>query len=262
MKNNGTNNKNKKNNSNKNNNDIYKNVEHRIQKIISEIGYCSRRKAEELKKKKKVKINGKIAEIGEKCNINDKIEIENKIISNKKKENIYIVMNKKKGITCTNKDEFNRKTIFDNINIKTKLFSVGRLDKDTTGLIIITNDGELTQKIIHPSQNIEKEYIATLNKDLLLKDKIEIEKGLILDKQKLSKCKITNIKKNIVKIIIKEGKKRQIRRVFEIKGYIVKELKRIRIGNLELDKLNLKEGEYKHIEKKLLEKKILFFSSQ
>ena len=129
----------------------------RLQKYLSLCGVASRRKSEQLINEGRVKVNGnKISEMGYKVNLNDIVELDNKII--KPENKIYIILNKPKNVICTHNDKTNRKTIYDIIDYKNKLFSVGRLDKETTGLIILTNDGDFANRVIHPSSNIIKEY--------------------------------------------------------------------------------------------------------
>ncbi len=232
----------------------------RIQKFIALSGYCSRRKAEELIISGKVKVNGKIANIGDKCSINDMIVVDGKIIkiesSNKK---IYIVMDKPKGYVCSKSDKFNKKTIYDLIlkkDFENNLFSVGRLDKDTTGLIIITNDGDFAQSIIHPSKKINKHYLVFLNRKLSEIDRKKIETGIIIDDYKLKKCLIENIEGKKYNVVISEGRKRQIRRMFELSGYEVVNLRRTNIGSLDIESINFKLSCYKLVSKEFLEKNI------
>lgn len=231
----------------------------RVQKHIAQAGYCSRRKAEELIGEGRVKVNNKLISLGDKCSEEDEVRIDNKIISLEKPQCQYVLMNKPKGVVTTNSDEMDRKTVFDILpdNLKEyRLFSVGRLDKETTGLLLLTNDGNLSQKIIHPSSKIPKIYHVTLDKKLQEQDKKTLEKGIHLEGYKLAPCVIKNHKTYYV-VKIWEGRKRQIRRMFEEKEYQVKELERVRIGNLDLYKLNLKPGQVKKVKKEFLEKTIL-----
>ena len=233
----------------------------RVQKYIALSGLASRRKAEELIKQNKVKINSIIAKLGDKCFSTDKIEVNNKKINFDINPNShsYIILNKKAGFICSKADKFNKKTVYDLINFadkKPNLFTIGRLDKETEGLLLLTTDGEFAQRIIHPSSKIKKEYFLKLDKKLSNKHKEEIEKGLILDNFKLSPCKIDNLENTSLIITINEGKKRQIRRIFEMKNYIVTYLKRNKIGNLNLNDINLKIGEYKIVKKNFIKKKI------
>lgn len=231
----------------------------RVQKFIALSGIYSRRKAQELIAKGQVTVNGKKVSLGDHCYPTDDIRINRKKIHFKLNDKTYYIMNKKKGIVCTRSDELKRKTIFDILKSSDKiknLFSVGRLDKNTTGLIILTNDGEFAQKVIHPSAKISKEYIAISEKPLDNKSQKILENGIFLDGHKLSSCKINKITDNKYKIQIWEGKKRQIRRMFENVGNKISKLERIRIGGLHLKDLRLKEGEYKKVAKKELEKEI------
>ncbi len=229
----------------------------RVQKFISVSGYTSRRKAEELIREGRVKVNNEIVSLGDTCSETDEIKIDDVKISFDLKDKIYIIMNKPMGVVCSNDDPHNPSNVFDLLSksdSKSNLFSIGRLDKYTTGLIILTNDGEFSQKVIHPSSKIKKEYMLLLNKDLDDKDKNAIENGLVLDGYQLSKCVINEVGNKTYTISINEGKKRQVRRVFEIKDYKVINLKRTKIGNLELKKFNLEEGQYKIVKKTDLDK--------
>lgn len=234
----------------------------RIQKFIALSGLCSRRKAEELIKTQKVRVNNKLVSLGDMCYPDDEIKVDGMKIRFDIDDKVYIVLNKKKGYTVTKSDELSRKTVFDILKEKDKrsnLFSVGRLDKNTTGLLILTNDGEFTQSIIHPSKKISKEYRVTLDKRINQKNKDKIEKGLVLDGYKLGKCKIELLENTKLIIKIYEGRKRQIRRIFEMVGYRVTNLHRFKIGDLNLDELNIKDGEYKLVEKYFLEKEIIAY---
>jgi 23S rRNA pseudouridine2605 synthase len=232
----------------------------RVQKFIALSGLCSRRKAEILIEEKRVKVNNKIIGLGDQCLPTDVIKVDNKIISFDLDNKIYILLNKPKGYVTTRADEFNRDTVFDLINVrdmKSNLFSVGRLDKDTSGLLILTNDGDLTQKIIHPSNRIAKEYVVDLNKILDDKNKERIEAGLKLDDDvQLNPCRIQRLGKKSYIVTIWEGRKRQIRRMFEQRYMKVMKLHRTKIGSLELERLKLGLGEYKFVTKEFLENSV------
>lgn len=233
--------------------------EQRVQKFISLSGIASRRKAEELIEQGKVKVNGKVISLGDKCLPTDKIEVENKKIHFNTKDKTYIILNKSYGVVTTKSDELGRKNIFDLLKPKDRqdnLFSVGRLDKDTTGLLILTNDGDFNQQIIHPSKKISKEYIIKIDRELENQDKIQIQKGIELDNYKLKRTFIKPIGEKTYLVKIYEGRKRQVRRMFEEFDYNVLKLTRIRIGNLDLKDLNLKLGEYKIVTKDYLLKNI------
>ena len=235
-------------------------MEARVQKFIALSGLCSRRKAEDLIAQGVVTVNGKETKLGDKCESTDKIEVEGKPIKFDIDDNIYIVMNKPKGVVCSKDDPHNRVSVYGELkesDNRDNLFSVGRLDKDTTGLIILTNDGHFSQKVIHPKSKIIKLYEVKLNKELETDDKSEIEKGLTIEGYELSECVIKKCEdRDVYTIAISEGRKRQIRRVFELKEYQVRGLKRVSIGGLRINKFKLKEGEYKLVSKEDLEKEI------
>jgi len=233
--------------------------EQRVQKFISKSGYCSRRRAEIFIEKEAVTVNGKIIKLGDKCLPTDKIMVNDDLIEFDLNDNVYYVLNKQYGFITSNSDEFNRRTVFDSISdkdYKDNLFSVGRLDKDTEGLLIITNDGDFSQSIIHPSQSIIKEYIVTIDKQLSQKDKKTIEMGIVLDDRKLAPCNVKHIVDNKYSVKISEGRKRQVRRMFEEFGYKIYGLKRIKIGNMDLKELNIQVGKYKKYNREELENMI------
>lgn len=217
----------------------------RLQKYLSLCGIASRRKSEKIILDGRVKVNGSIIDtLGYKVGIDDKIELDNKKIT--PEEKIYLVLNKPKNIICSRNDKINRKTIYDIVDVNKGLFSLGRLDKDSTGLIILTNDGDFANNVIHPSKNILKEYFV---ESYLKPDDILIEnfkKGIKIDN---ILYKAENIKKTdnekILKIILNEGKKREIRIVYEHFSIKIKVLRREAIGGLRLKDLDIKEGEYK-----------------
>ena len=216
----------------------------RLQKYLSLCGIASRRKSEQIILEGRVKVNESIIDkVGYKVKINDIVEVDSEIITPERK--VYIALNKPRNTICTHNDKTNRKTIYDIIDYKKKLFSIGRLDKESTGLIILTNDGDFANKVIHPSNNIIKEYYVEsyLEPDNKLIE--DFKKGIQIDN---SLYKAENIKKtdnkNILKIYLKEGKKREIRLVYKYFFIKIKELKRVAIGGLRLDELKIKEGEF------------------
>ncbi len=221
----------------------------RLQKVIALSGYCSRRKAEELIEKKQVKVNGKlITEMGYKVNNTDLIEVEGNPI-NEKEEKVYYILNKPRGIVTTTKDEKGRKTVIDLIKTEKRIYPVGRLDYDTTGLVILTNDGELTNYLIHPKNKIEKVYVAKIKGIISKEDLKKMCNGIIIDGKKTSKskAKILKIDKktntSLVELIIHEGRNHQVKKMFEAIGFDVLKLKRESISFLTLD--GLKSGEYR-----------------
>jgi len=229
----------------------------RVQKFIVFSGLCSRKNAELLIEEGKVRVNGEIIKLGDKCFEKDLIEVNGEKITYNFDKLIYIILNKPFDYLTTNFDGLKRKIIYDLINENVEnLFAVGRLDMDTTGLLILTNDRHFSQSLMHPSKKLTKEYEVYLDKDLTKKHKLELEEGLILDDYKLSPCTIKNIKNEKYSIIIEDGKKRQIRKIFELRGYTVKKLHRIKIGNLDLRTLDISDGNYKLVTKEFLEKNI------
>ena len=226
----------------------------RLQKFISECGYTSRRKAEEMILNKRVKVNGVIAELGVKVDeLTDKVEIDGKLIK-KEDEKVYIMINKPTGYLSSVSDDRGRKTVVDLLNIKERVFPVGRLDYDTEGLLILTNDGEFTYKVTHPKFEITKTYVATLNKNLNKEDKQKLLDGVTIEDYTAIASVIEEIneEKKEVLITISQGKNRQVRKMFESVGYKVLKLKRISIGNLMLG--SLKRGEWKKLSRKELDR--------
>lgn len=221
-----------------------------LQKFIASSGYCSRRKAEELIKNEKVYVNGKLAELGKRVDELDSVLVEGKKIKIDNKK-IYIILNKPAGYVCTNKNFEGEKNIFDLVKTKEVLHAVGRLDKNSRGLVLLTNDGGLTQKFTHPSFEHEKEYevqvIGSRGKGLDIVKKFK--KGIdIGDGDGVVKAKkVGSIGKDKFRIVLTEGKKRQIRRMFKAVGCEVVDLVRTRIGSIKLG--NLKEGVWKKLDK-------------
>ena len=220
----------------------------RLQKIIASSGYCSRRKAEEYIKSGKVLVNNiKITDMGVKVSGNDIITINGTIINKEEKE--YYILNKPRGIISSSKDEKERQTVVDLIHTNKRLYPVGRLDYNTTGLIILTNDGELTNILTHPSNEVEKTYIAKLNKTFNIEDLYKLKKGIIIDNKKIVPTKV-KIKKNtkdssLIEISIIEGRNHIIKNVFLKLGYLVDALTRTEYGFLNLD--GLQSGQYRKL---------------
>ena len=222
----------------------------RLQKVIANYGYCSRRKAEELIKNKKVYVNGKlITEVGVKVSLNDDIVVNN--IHLKQQKKVYYLLNKPRGIICSAHDDKGRKTVVDLIKTNLRIYPIGRLDYDTTGLILLTNDGELSQKLMHPKNNIEKLYVAKLNKIIRMEDYYKIKKGLEIEGRKVfpTKLKIRSKDKEkdtcIIDIGIIEGRNHIVKKIFLSLGYDVVKLKRESYDFLTLG--NLKSGEYREL---------------
>ena len=222
----------------------------RIQKVIANNGYCSRRKAEELIKQGKVKVNNEVIhELGTLVNEDDLIEVEGYVI--KKEEKVYILLNKPRGVVTTTKDEKNRKTVVDLLNIPVRVYPVGRLDYDTTGVLLLTNDGVLTNAMLHPSNNIEKIYIAKIKGNLSIGHKKTLENGVVIDGKKTAKSKVKILKQDrktntsVVEIMIHEGRNHQIKNMFSSLGYEVIKLRRESVAFLTCD--GIKPGEYRYL---------------
>lgn len=229
----------------------------RLQKIIALSGYTSRRKAEELIKNGKVRVNGKIiTDLGTKANFGDDITVNGEAIKYEEKE--YILLYKPRGVVATTNDEKGRKTVLDLIKTNKRLYPVGRLDYDTSGLLILTNDGQLTNLLTHPKNQIDKVYIAKIE-GIINKEKLSILcKGVIIDgiKTARAKAKIKKINKknnfSIVELTIHEGKNHQVKKMFESIGYKVLKLKREKVAFLDLS--GLKSGEYRKLNIKEIKK--------
>jgi 23S rRNA pseudouridine2605 synthase len=229
-------------------------VKVRVQKIIANAGICSRRKAEELINQKRVKINGEVAMLGDKADIaEDIITVDEQKIKYKKFE--YYIINKPKQTICAVDDPHGRRMVVELINSDKRLFTVGRLDYDTTGLIIVTNDGEFSQSITSPDSKIFKTYIAKLDKDIktehiiALKNGVKLDDGYVTQKARARKLKVNN-EKAYVQLSIQEGKYHQIKKMFAALGYKVEKLTRTKIGNLSIDSVGVhKSGEYVKIRK-------------
>lgn len=223
----------------------------RIQKIIAQSGYCSRRKAEELIVAGKVKLNGEtVTKLGTIADGNDTIEVDGYTI-NDKQEKVYVLLNKPRGVVTSTKDDKHRKVVTDLINIPTRIYPVGRLDYDTTGVLLLTNDGELTNELLHPSNHIEKVYIAKIKGILTPGHRKTLENGVIIDgiKTAPAKVKIKRIdKKNntsVIEIMIHEGRNHQVKNMFKALGYEVDKLRRERLLFLTCD--GLSTGEYRFL---------------
>ena len=219
----------------------------RINKYLSEIGHCSRRAADKLIDHGRIKVNGKAVSMGQKVSSSDRIEVDGILVENLKERNVYIAFNKPTGIVCTTDTRVEKDNIIDYINYPRRIFPIGRLDKMSEGLILMTNDGDIVNKILRSRNNHEKEYIVTVNKPIT-NDFIEkIRNGLPILDQITKKCYAEQIHKKQFRIILTQGLNRQIRRMCEYLEYKVVKLKRIRIMNI---KLNTKVGRYRDLTKK------------
>ena len=224
----------------------------RLKKVIASSGYCSRRKAEDLIINSKVMVNGRIVnELGVKVKGDDVIKVENNVITREEKE--YYVINKPRGVLSTTKDDKDRKTIIDYIETDKRIYPVGRLDYDTTGLLLLTNDGEFANNMMKPSSMIEKTYLAKINGILTKEEK---QKLLSLKKYKVDNIKVKSINKtnqtSLVEITIHEGKNHEIKNIFKTINYDTLKLTRISYGFLDIK--DLKSGEYRKLNIKEVKK--------
>ena len=208
----------------------------RINKYLSEIGYCSRRAADKLIEQGRVTINGKIPEMGTKISNEDEVRVNGKLVSQpKKKKMVYIAFNKPVGVVCTTDQKREKNNIIDFINYPTRIFPIGRLDKPSEGLIFLTNDGDIVNKILRARNKHEKEYEVTVHKPVT-KEFIEaMANGVPILDTVTRKCFVKQMDKKKFKIILTQGLNRQIRRMCEELEYNVKKLKRVRIMNIKLD---------------------------
>ena len=215
----------------------------RINKYLSEVGFCSRRKADDYISDGRVYINGQPALLGSKVNIEDEISVDGEIIQNKDKKKVYIAFNKPVGIECTGNHKV-KDNIIDYINHKERLFTIGRIDKQSEGLILLTNDGDIVNNVLRAENRKEKEYIVTVNKKITTEFIDKMRKGVRIMGRITRKCFVKKIHENRFKIILTQGMNRQIRRMCEVLGYRVTKLKRVRIMDIHLD---TKVGEYRNL---------------
>lgn len=223
----------------------------RINKYLAKKGIGSRREIDSLLEKGKILVNDRVALVGDKVSDRDKIVVNGREIKEEIENKEYYLLNKPKGVISASKDDRGRKTVVDLIKTKARLFPIGRLDYDTEGLIILTNDGDIYNKIIHPRHEIFKTYIAILDKELRNGDKVKLESGIKLEDGMTLPARVKILKQNMVEISIREGRNRQVRRMFKELRYNVLNLKRIKIGKIELKGLSL--GEYRSLTKDELE---------
>ncbi|WP_299032910.1 pseudouridine synthase [uncultured Anaerococcus sp.] len=216
----------------------------RINKYIAHSGYTSRRKADDLIYESRVKVNGKIiSEPGYKVKDGDRVEVDGKLLS--LEEKFYIKLYKPVGFITSNFDPFNEKDLNDLVDINQRFFAAGRLDKDSEGLLIITNDGEFTNNLTHPKFKLDKEYIVKIDRGLNKAQEKVFEKGLDIGRgEKTSDAKLTYLGDRTYRVNIHQGYNRQIRRMFKVLGAEVISLKRIRIGKIKLADLKKKEYRY------------------
>ncbi len=215
-----------------------------LNKYISESGFCSRREADKYIEQCRVTINGKDAHKGNRVKAGDEVRVDGEIIKKKKQSAaVYMAFNKPKGITCTT-DTKDKTNIIDYINYKTRIFPIGRLDKRSDGLIFLTNDGDIVNKILRAGNGHEKEYIVTVDKPITLDFILKMRNGIRIQGVMTQKCFVKQEGDNRFRIILTQGLNRQIRRMCEALEYNVTSLKRIRIMNITLN--NLPQGKWRY----------------
>ena len=209
----------------------------RINKFLSEVGYCSRRAADKLLEEGRVTINDLKPELGTKIKSGDIVKVDGELISDSQDKPVYIIFNKPIGIVCTTDTRVEKDNIIDYINYPKRIFPIGRLDKPSEGLILLTDDGDIVNKILRASNNHEKEYIVTVDKPISQTFIQRMAGGIYIEelKQRTKKCIVKKIDKYTFSIILTQGLNRQIRRMCEYLNYDVQTLKRVRIMNIKLD---------------------------
>ena len=229
----------------------------RLQKVIASSGITSRRKAEELITSGKVMVNGSVVTtLGTKVSEKDEILVDG--IKINREEKVYFILNKPREVITSVSDEHNRKTVVDLIDTDKRIYPIGRLDYDTTGLLLLTNDGELANKLMHPKNNIDKVYIAKINGTLSPSEQMALKNGVVIDGVKTSKSrvKVRSIDKNsntsIIEITIHEGRNHQVKKMFEAVNHEVLKLKREKYAFLDLT--GLTSGEYRKLNHKEVSK--------
>ncbi len=216
----------------------------RINKFLSEAGYCSRRAADKLIEQRRVTINGKVPEMGTKIAPGDEVRVDGELIADPKEKPVYLAFNKPVGIVCTTDTRVEKDNIIDYINYPTRIFPIGRLDKPSEGLIFLTSDGDIVNKILRARNNHEKEYEVTVNRPIANDFIQKMSNGIPILGTMTRKCKVEQLTKYTFKIILTQGLNRQIRRMCEYLDYRVVKLKRTRIMNVTLD---LPAGKWRHL---------------
>ncbi len=214
----------------------------RINKYLSQIGYCSRREADKLIEMGRIMVNSKEAKMGYKVQKDDIIHVDGEKINKKKTKRIFIALNKPRGVVCTTNAGVEENNIIDYLNFRERVFPIGRLDKTTTGLILLTNDGDTANKILKTAYNNEKEYLVRVNRPISEAVLKKMSEGVEILGKKTIKCKVEKLKSTEFKIILTQGLNRQIRRMCEYFDFRVVALQRVRIMNIKLD---IKEGKYR-----------------
>lgn len=229
---------------------IYRMEPNRLSKILAKAGVASRRAAEFLIFEGKVRVNDEVITVPQTIvdPSKDKIFVEDHPIT-LRDEKVYYILNKPRGFICSNKPMGRKKLVIDLFaEVKERLFTIGRLDRDTTGLLLLTNDGHFAQEVIHPSKNISKEYLVKTQQEITHEHLQELSKGTLIEGKWIRPTKVTKVRRGTLKIVVKEGKKREVRLMVQNAGLNLLSLARIRIGGLKLGDLN--EGEWRELTEK------------
>lgn len=217
----------------------------RINKFLSQVGFCSRRKADELLTQGRITINGEIPEMGTKVKLGDKVEVDGKLVEqNESQEKVYLAVYKPKGVVCTTNARVEKNNIVDFVNYPERIYPVGRLDKMSEGLILMTNDGEIVNKILRARHYHDKEYIVTVDKNITDEFLKKMRTGVPILDTITRPCTVEKMNEKKIKIVLTQGLNRQIRRMCEALDYRVRTLKRIRIKNIKLD---IEKGKYRKL---------------
>ncbi len=225
------------------------NQEVRLNKYLSEIGHCSRRAADKLINAGRIQVNGQKVVMGQKVTSKDRIEVDGILVEDHRERNVYLAFNKPVGIVCTTDTRVEKDNIIDYINYPSRIFPIGRLDKPSEGLILLTNDGDIVNKILRARNNHEKEYIVTVNKPITEEFIEKMANGIPILDTVTRKCEVKQLHKKEFRIVLTQGLNRQIRRMCEYLDYRVVKLRRVRIMNIDL---NIGVGKYRDLTKKEL----------
>lgn len=218
----------------------------RINKYLSQAGFCSRREADKLLDQGRVTINGEFIEMGTKVQPGDQVFVDGNLVENETEEKIYLAVNKPKGVVCTTNSKVEKNNIVDFIDYPTRIFPIGRLDKMSEGLILMTNDGGIVNHILRARHFHDKEYIVTVDKQITDEFIAKMRNGVPILDTITRKCEVEKLGDRSFKIVLTQGLNRQIRRMCEALGYRVRTLKRTRIKNINLD---IEKGKYRHLTK-------------
>lgn len=216
----------------------------RINKYLSQAGFCSRREADKLMEQGRVTINGTYIEMGTKVNPGDQVYVDGKLVVAETEENVYLAVNKPKGVVCTTNSKVEKNNIVDFVNYPTRVFPIGRLDKMSEGLILMTNDGEIVNRILRARNYHDKEYLVSVDKPITDNFIEKMRNGVPILDTITRKCEVEKLGDRSFKIILTQGLNRQIRRMCEALDYRVRTLKRTRIKNITLD---VDKGKYRHL---------------